>query len=264
MLKPWQLDLSAKEILVTGAASGIGEACARAVTALGARVTLLDKNLEGLSVLEGQLPGSRSSAIDISDEEAVVAFAQNTPPFDGLIHCAGVLQRPLPPEKLSMREWDIVNRVDLRGTYVLVSNIGGTMATRGSGSIVAIASVAGMRSGPLHAYGPAKAGVIALMETLAAEWGPSGVRVNAVSPGFTTTSALEKGIDSGVMNPTAMEQSTAMGRLLRAEEIAAAAVFLTSDLASGITGINLPVDAGYLVATPWSAYGGLRPEPSGI
>jgi NAD(P)-dependent dehydrogenase (short-subunit alcohol dehydrogenase family) len=101
-----------------------------------------------------------------------------------------------------------------------------------------------MRSGPLHAYGPAKAAVISLTECLAAEWGPSGVRVNAVSPGFTRTPALDKGVEKKVMDIDHMARSSAFGRLVEADEIAAAVGFLASDLASGMTGANLPVDAG--------------------
>ena len=132
------------------------------------------------------------------------------------------------------------------------------MAERGRGTIINIASVAGMRSGPLHSYGPAKAGVISLTECLAAEWGPAGVRVNTVSPGFTQTPALAKGLEKGVLDGNAMAGASALGRLVRPDEIAAAVTFLASDWASGITGINMPVDLGYLVATPWQSYGGLR------
>jgi NAD(P)-dependent dehydrogenase (short-subunit alcohol dehydrogenase family) len=132
------------------------------------------------------------------------------------------------------------------------------MARRGGGCIVNIASVAGMRSGPLHSYGPAKAGVISLTEGLASEWGPAGVRVNCISPGFTQTPALDKGFSTNTLAQDQLEESSALGRLVAAEEIAGAALFLCSSLASAVTGVNLPVDAGYLVATPWAAYGGLR------
>ena len=132
------------------------------------------------------------------------------------------------------------------------------MAKRGTGCIVNIASVAGMRSGPLHSYGPAKAGVISLTECLASEWGPAGVRVNCISPGFTYTPALEKGFSTHTLAQGELERGSALGRLVAADEIAGAALFLCCPLASAITGVNLPVDAGYLVATPWAAYGGLR------
>jgi NAD(P)-dependent dehydrogenase (short-subunit alcohol dehydrogenase family) len=84
------------------------------------------------------------------------------------------------------------------------------------------------------------------------------VRVNTVSPGFTQTPALEKGLGLGVLDRARLAEASALRRLVKPDEIAAAVVFLASDLASGITGINLPVDVGYLVATPWQSYGGLR------
>jgi NAD(P)-dependent dehydrogenase (short-subunit alcohol dehydrogenase family) len=169
-----------------------------------------------------------------------------------------VLQRTLPPDRLSLKEWDHVAHIDLRGTYLCCAAFGTEMASRGAGAIVNIASVAGMRSGPLHSYGPAKAGVISLTEGLAAEWGPRSVRVNCVSPGFTQTPALDKGFDTATLTEANLVKSSALGRLVRPEEIAQAVSFLCSDWASAITGVNLVVDAGYLVATSWSAYGGLR------
>jgi len=140
-------------------------------------------------------------------------------PVSVLVNSAGVLQRTLPPEQLGLAEWDFVVRVDLRGTYVCCAAFGARMAARGAGAIVNIASVAGMRSGPLHSYGPAKAGVIHLSECLAAEWGPKGVRVNTVSPGFTQTPALDKGKASGTLEDATMSASTALGRLIRPEEM---------------------------------------------
>jgi NAD(P)-dependent dehydrogenase (short-subunit alcohol dehydrogenase family) len=132
------------------------------------------------------------------------------------------------------------------------------MRTRGRGSIVNIASIAGMRSMPLHAYAPAKAAVIAMTQCLAAEWGPSQVRVNAVSPGYTRTPALQTAIDRGERDVSALEANAALGRLVEPAEIARAVAFLASPEAGAITGINLPVDCGWLVAPSWHTYGGLR------
>jgi NAD(P)-dependent dehydrogenase (short-subunit alcohol dehydrogenase family) len=206
--------------------------------------------------------GGIAMAIDIGDEESVAESARRIAaevgPVDVLVNSAGVLQRTLPPDRLSMKEWDMVARIDLRGTYLCCATFGSAMATRGSGAIVNIASVAGMRSGPLHSYGPAKAGVISLGECLAAEWGLRGVRVNTVSPGFTVTPALQRGIDTSTLDEKTMSQASALGRLVKADEIAQAVLFLASPAASAITGVNLPVDCGYLVATPWMSYGGLR------
>ena len=253
----------ARLVVVTGAASGIGEACARRFAAAGDHVVVADRNLEGAQRVAAAL-GARGTAlhIDLGDEHSIeraareVADSMSTAHV--LVNCAGVLQRTLPPEQLSLKEWDIVSRIDLRGTYLSCVAFGAPMAARGHGAIVNIASVAGMRSGPLHAYGPAKAGVISVGECLAAEWGPRGVRVNTVSPGWTLTPALDKGMATGTLDEGHMVASTALGRLVKADEIAAAVQFLASEQASAITGVNLPVDAGFIVATPWAGYGGLR------
>ena len=163
-----------------------------------------------------------------------------------------------------MALYDDVIRVDQRGTYVACVAcvacvaFGRRMAGRRRGAIINIASVAGMRSMPLHAYGPAKAAVIATTQCLAAEWGPAQVRVNAVSPGYTRTPALQAAIDRGERDPSALAGNSALGRLVEPLEIAKVVAFLASPLASAVTGINMPVDCGWLVAPSWHTYGGLR------
>ena len=156
-----------------------------------------------------------------------------------------------------MKIWDRVVEIDLRGTYVTCAAFGKRMAARGGGSIVTIASITGMRATPLHAYGPAKAAVISLTAGLAAEWGRSGVRVNAVSPGYTLTPPLQWAIDNGKRDLQSLEENSALGRLVDPSEVAKAVAFLASDEASAITGINLPVDAGWLTAGPHHTYGGI-------
>jgi NAD(P)-dependent dehydrogenase (short-subunit alcohol dehydrogenase family) len=255
------IDLSGKTALVTGGASGIGLACATLLAAAGARLIVADKNAEAAMAAASSL-GGIDLAVDVGDEASVDAAVQRVAAkagqVDVLVNCAGVLQRTLPPDQLSLREWDFVARIDLRGTYLCCARFGSAMAERGTGAIVNIASVAGMRSGPLHSYGPAKAGVISLTECLAGEWGPKGVRVNSVSPGFTQTPALDRGFATQTLDAGALAQNAALGRLVSAEEIARAVVFLASDWASAITGVNLVVDAGHLVAGSWASYGGLR------
>lgn len=255
------IDLSGRNAFVTGGASGIGLACAQRLHEAGARVIIADKNVPAAEQTATDL-GGLAVALDVADEasvDAAVSTAEDeVGAIDILVNSAGVLQRTLPPSELGLREWDFVARIDLRGTYLSCARIGSSMARARRGAIVNIASVAGMRSGPLHSYAPAKAGVIMLSECLAGEWGPAGVRVNSVSPGFTETPALERGFETRTLDADELAQNSALGRLVGAGEIADAVAFLCSDRASAITGVNLVVDAGHLLAGSWASYGGLR------
>ncbi|HUF19539.1 MAG TPA: SDR family oxidoreductase [Burkholderiales bacterium] len=246
--------------VVTGGASGIGAACCRELAARGAKVALLDRD-ERVHEIAREV-GGRAWIVDVGDEAAMMRCAEAVEsefgPVEILVNSAGVIQVPLPPEKISMAVWDEVVRVDQRGTYLCAVVFGTRMAKRRRGSIVNIASVAGMRSMPLHAYAPAKAAVIAMTECLAAEWGRAQVRVNAVSPGYTRTPALQDAIEKGERDVSALESTSALGRLVEPEDIARAVAFLASSDAAAITGVNLPVDCGWLVAGSWQAYGGLR------
>src|SRR5215471_13218491 len=151
---------------------------------------------------------------------------------------------------------------DVSNEAAVASGIAAIEAAHGPISgLVNVASVAGMTSGPIHAYTAAKAGVIQITQTLAAEWGRTGVRVNAVSPGFTRTAALEAGIASGALDKERLARNTAMNRLVEPIEVAHAIAWLLSPASSGVTGINLPVDAGFIAGSTWDAYGGLREAP---
>ena len=246
--------------VVTGGASGIGAACCRELAARGARIAVIDRDQRGAAVA-GEV-GGRAWIADVADEAALercaAAIEAEFGPVETLVNSAGVIQVPLPPEELDMAAWDEVVRVDQRGTYLGCVVFGKRMRTRRRGSIVNIASIAGMRSMPLHAYAPAKAAVIAMTECLAAEWGPAQVRVNAVSPGYTRTPALQAAIDRGERDISALAANAALGRLVEPDEIARAVAFLAGSESAAITGINLPVDCGWLIAPSWHTYGGLR------
>lgn len=254
-------DMSGRIVVVTGGASGIGESVCRLFAASKATVVVADKDDARAADLADELSG-RSISMDVSSEDSVNSAAQQIEaeigPVDNLVTSAGVTHPPLTPEAFQQTTWDNVLTVDLRGTWLSAVAFGQHMALRGRGSIVTVASIAGMRSMPLHAYTPAKAGVIAMTADLAAEWGRSGVRVNSVSPGYTLTPLLQDQIDRGMRDTTALVGNSALGRLAQTDEVAQAIYFLSSEKASAITGVNLPVDAGWLVTPTWHTYGGIR------
>jgi len=248
--------------VVTGGASGIGAACARQLAQDGTgRVAVVDRDIVRAEAVANEI-GGRAYALDVGDERAVEACAaaieRECGPVGVLVNSAGIIQTPVRPHELPIDHWDDIVRVDQRGTYVACTAFARAMIARRRGSIVNIASIAGMRSMPLHAYAPAKAAVISMTVCLAAEWGPAGVRVNAVSPGYTLTPALQDAIDRGERDVSNLSNNAALKRLVTPEEIAAVVAFLASDAASAMTGVNVPVDCGWLAATPWNTYGGLR------
>jgi NAD(P)-dependent dehydrogenase (short-subunit alcohol dehydrogenase family) len=252
--------MTGRIVVVTGGGSGIGAACCRALAEDGARVVVLDRNMDAGGRVAAEI-GGVAFECDIADEENLAAVAARieaeTGEVSALVNCAGVVQGRAGPYDMPMRKWDDIFRIDLRGTYLACLVFARGMLERRRGAIVNIASVAGMRSMPLHAYSPAKAAVIAMTETLAAEWGGKGVRVNAVSPGFTRTAGMQTAISGGMMDEEALSAAAALRRLVEPAEVARAVAFLASDHASAITGVNLPVDCGWLAGSTWASYGGL-------
>ncbi|OAH44665.1 hypothetical protein AX777_20555 [Sphingobium yanoikuyae] len=250
--------------VVTGGGSGMGQACAELLAERGDIVVILDRNAEKAGQV-AQTIGGHGFEIDIADHDAVEALAdrieREVGPVTKLVNCAGIAQtEPAPPEDLSFDVWDAVLRINLRGTYVSCKAFGSRMAKRGGGSIVNISSMAGMRSMPLHAYGPSKAAVINLSEGLAAEWGMSGVRVNVVAPGHVLTPMLQETIDNGTRDLSRLLTQYATGRVCQPVQVARVIAFLLSDEADSITGVTLPVDNGFLVAATWQGFGGVRPS----
>lgn len=249
-------------VVVTGGRRGIGAATVAAIVEAGGRPVVIDIAAE--PPVEEPRALLWSQAVDVSDEQAVEhaigGIEEAHGPVSGLVNAAGVLGKMHPPRRLRMADWDHEIAVDLRGTYLMCRAVGTRMAERCMGAIVNIASVAGMSSAPVHGYGPAKAAVISLTATLAAEWGPCNVRVNSISPGFNRTPALEAGMASGALSEDRMVGATALQRLVEPLEVGRAAAWLVGPASSGITGANIPVDAGFLAAVTWQAYGGLRAQ----
>jgi NAD(P)-dependent dehydrogenase (short-subunit alcohol dehydrogenase family) len=248
--------------VVTGGASGIGLATATVLAGRGWRVVISDLDQGRCEEAAGPI-GAEAAAFDVTDEHATEAAIADIEtrfgPVEALMANAGVIQPPLPPETLSFADFDRIIAVDLRGVYVSCVVAGRRMAPRGAGGIVVTGSISAARALPLHAYAPAKAAVVHMAACLAAEWGRSGVRVNSVSPGFVATPPLQAAIQRGQRNPALLREAAALGRMVEPVEIGRAVAFLLSDDASAITGIDLPVDAGWLAGAHMTTYGGMRP-----
>ena len=247
--------------VVTGAASGIGRATARRLAKAGHAVVAADVDAEGLEQLEAELPGLRCEMLDVTDAAAIESFADRIDAemegVDILVNSAGILQDNVPPDEMAIAEHDRIWAVNYRGTFLCCRAFGRPMTRRGAGAIINIASVTALRPLPLFAYGPGKAAVVSLTQTLAGHYGPFGVRVNAVAPGYVLTPALEQRIRDGLRDPAMLTEPSALGRMVRPEEIAAAIAFLVGPDAEAITGVTLPVDAGWLAGSAWGTYGGL-------
>jgi NAD(P)-dependent dehydrogenase (short-subunit alcohol dehydrogenase family) len=247
--------LAGKRILVTGAASGIGLGAAEAFRAFGADVFVSDLDAEVLRAAWLELGGDRQSALDVTDEaqcnacvgKAVEAMGG----IDGVFNSAGIADPVRPALEVDIAAWQATVDVHLRGSFLVARAAGRQMMKQGSGSIVLVSSVNGVNGIPRrHAYGPAKAAIAQLAKTLACEWGANNLRVNAIAPTYISTPLVERLIERGEIDLDRLERRTPMGRIGTPQDVANAAAFLLSDLSAYVTGINLPVDGG------WLAYGG--------
>jgi len=256
--------LSEKIAIITGGGSGIGKAIAIAFAREGARIIIGDVNKEWAqkTVEEVELIGSQGLAVktDITIKEDVDRLAKESLELFGrvdiLINNAGMAQEPRPMLEFDIETWEKVTMVNYKGVYLCSLRIGKEMVKQRAGSIINISSIVGIASAPLVAYGPAKSAVIMLTKILATEWGKYNVRVNSIAPGYTLTPMLKERIRTGERDPQTILKRTPMGKLIEPDDIANAALFLVSDRARYITGVTLPVDAGFLADGAWSAYGG--------
>ncbi|GJD53236.1 4-formylbenzenesulfonate dehydrogenase TsaC1/TsaC2 [Methylobacterium crusticola] len=248
--------------VVTGGASGIGLATAGVLAARGWRVVISDLDADACAAAAGPIK-AEPVAFDVVDEAATQAaldaIEARLGPVEALMANAGLIQPGGRPEERPLAEFDRIIAVNLRGVYVSCLAAGTRMARRGAGGIVITGSVTASRTAPLHAYAPSKAAVVHMAACLAAEWGRSGVRVNAVSPGYVATPPLRAAMERGQRDPRLLTEAAALGRMVEPEEVGRGVAFLLSDDAAAITGINLPVDAGWLAGAHLSTYGGVRP-----
>jgi NAD(P)-dependent dehydrogenase (short-subunit alcohol dehydrogenase family) len=173
---------------------------------------------------------------------------------DLLVNNAGV-SLICPAEQTTAAQWQRVMSINLFGPFLLCRAFGAQMLARGSGSIVNVASIAGLAGvSQRSAYNTSKHGLVGLTRTLAAEWGGRGVRVNAVCPGWIKTEMDEADQKRGAYSDTDITNRVPMGRFARAEDVAAAIVFLADPQLSGfVNGVCLPVDGGWTADASWES-----------
>jgi len=242
--------------LVTGAASGIGRATVERLLAEGATVVGTDVEDGGEAPAEG---ADRYGfvAADVRDEQAMAAAVDAAVAaggrLDGVVNAAGVAGAG-PVHLLDMDEWERVISINLTGTFVVAKAALARMVaqdpgpTGERGSIVTLASIEGLEgTAGGSCYNASKGGVVLLTRNMAIDYGPSGIRVNAVCPGFIDTpmTGMIFGMEGMPEVAAGYRDEHALRRIGRADEIAAAAAYLLSDDASFVTGAAIPVDGGY-------------------
>ena len=247
--------------VVIGGAGGIGIAAARAIARDGLPVTIADLDPEAGEAAAAQLLAEGHSAwfrqVDIRAADSVAALAESAEerfgPVDRLVNSAGIITPVSTSRAQPTALHDDVHAVNYRGLYLACREFGWRMAAAGSGAIVNIASTAGLRPIPAPAYVTSKYAVVGATEFFAAELGPRGVRVNAVAPTYTMTKPILDRIESGHRSRAAIRDQSALKILVTPEQVAACIRFLLSDEASAVTGVTLPVDAGWRVSLSYES-----------
>lgn len=240
--------LKDKIALITGAASGIGEATARLFVEEGAKVVLADINEAGLQKLVTEL-GEAATYFsgDISSEDYVQALIAHVQETHGRLDCAvnnaGITGEPATIEGMELSQWQRILDVNLTSVFLCLKYELRLMREQGSGAIVNMASGAGLIAVPFMAdYCASKHGVLGLTKTAASEVVKSGIRVNAILPGSVLTPALQKNLDLGEDMEKMIRGSVPCGRFGTSEEIAQNCVWLCCDRASYVSGISMSVD----------------------
>lgn len=245
-------------VIITGGADGIGWASAQQFASAGWQVALLDLNGTLAAQRAGALGAQHTGlACDVTDAAAVqsciAAVVAQQGRIDALVNNAGIADQSAPTLEQDIAAFDKVLAVHLRGTFLMSQQVIAHMLrqprdVRGNrGAIVNIGSIASTGGIPgRNAYCAAKAGVLGMTRALASEWARSGIRVNAVAPGYVQTALVAALAERGAIDAQAIARRTPLGRMAAPEEIAQVIVFLASAAASYVTGAVLPADGGWV------------------
>jgi len=245
-------DLTGRSALVTGASRGIGRAVAVGLAAAGADVVLSGRDLAALEQTRQDVEATGRRAVvlpaDVTDPQACVRLVEDAVAalghLDVLVNNAGGSSYMGAFTDLRFSGWEKTMRLNVDSIVHLSQAAGRHMVARGSGSVINVASTAGLKATPLlAAYGASKAAVISLTRTCASEWGASGVRVNALCPGWTRTD-LNADLWGGPDGGHAFVAGQALQRWADVQEMVGPVVFLASDASSYMTGQVLVVDGG--------------------
>ncbi len=248
-------DLSGKVALVTGASSGIGRESALAFARAGAQVVVSDIDDAGGAETVKMIKDMGGDAIfvkcNVADQADVKALIAKTVEVYGRLDCAhnnaGIEGTPAPCLECTEENWDKTIAINLTGVFYCCKAELAVMLEQGSGAIVNTASVAGLVGfGGIPAYTASKHGVNGLTKNLALDYAKTGIRVNSVCPGVIKTPMIDRFTGGDPAALAAMEATEPVGRLGLPSEIADAVVYLCSDQASFVTGINMPVDGAFV------------------
>jgi len=248
------LGLKDKVILITGAASGMGEAAAKLLIGTGAKLVLADINTQGLSAVTRRIKDAGTDAIeralDVSSPEqaqsVTAAAVEKYGRIDGLLHFAGIIDTH-PLEEITVAQWNRVISINLLGTLLMVQAVAPVMRKQGRGRIVLTASDSARKgasvSGP--AYAASKGGVIALTRDFAMKLGPAGINVNAICPGIAITPMVTNDIRLSQTVIDEITSRTPLGRIGQPDDMAGVAIMLLSDAAKFVNGEIVEVNGGF-------------------